>query len=179
MSRSHPTDAFVDESIRGPRYVMGCVLIAARDLPSIRTAVLSLPTRGRRLHFHDEDDGQRRALLSAVVELPISSFVVVGRRTHGISEFMVREACLARIVNELQARRVARLVVESRQDDSDDARTILRSRAPAPDLTFEHRAAAHEPVLGLADAVTWAAGAGDRWRSMIGPILDHVIQVRP
>ena len=27
MKRFRPTDAFVDESIRGQRYVMGCVLV--------------------------------------------------------------------------------------------------------------------------------------------------------
>jgi hypothetical protein len=33
MSRPfRPTDAFVDESIRGRRYIMGCVLVEARHL---------------------------------------------------------------------------------------------------------------------------------------------------
>jgi hypothetical protein len=158
---------------------MGCVLIAAKDLPSIRSAIADLPTRGRRLHFNNEDDGRRRRLLGAVTELPISALVVIAQRRHGVSEFMAREACLARIVGVLKARNVSRLVVESRQDDTDDAATILRSRAPDRVPTFEHRTARDEPVLGLADAVTWASGAGGRWRKLIEPILEGIIEVRP
>jgi hypothetical protein len=92
---------------------------------------------------------------------------------------MARDACLARLVVELRGRGVSRLVVESRQDDSDDAATILRSRAPDRVPTFEHRTSHQEPVLGLADAVTWAVGAGGRWRKLIKPILDRVIEVQP
>ena len=43
--RFRPTDAFVDESRRGRRYLMGWVLAQAKDLPSIRSAVELLPTR--------------------------------------------------------------------------------------------------------------------------------------
>ena len=44
--RFRPTDAFVDESIRGRRYLMGCVFIEARDLPTARRAVLDLVVGG-------------------------------------------------------------------------------------------------------------------------------------
>lgn len=115
--RFRPTDAFVDESIRGQRYLMGCVLVEARHLPTTRAAVAAMPTRGRRLHFNNEDDPQRRLLLSAFAELPVQAFVVVCHRKHGITEFAAREACLAAIVTEVQALHADRLVVETRQDD--------------------------------------------------------------
>ena len=35
--RFRPTDAFVDESIRGRRYLMGCVLFEARSLNDVRS----------------------------------------------------------------------------------------------------------------------------------------------
>ena len=52
--RFRPTDAFVDESIRGRRYLMGCVLAEARSLNDVRAEVAGLVTRGGRLHFHNE-----------------------------------------------------------------------------------------------------------------------------
>lgn len=177
--RFRPTDAFVDESVRGQRYLMGCVLIEARDLPTTRSAIGALPTRGRRLHFNNEDDAQRRILLAAIAELPVQAFVVVCHRRHGVSEFLAREACLAAIVAEAQSQRVGRLVIESRQDDSDDARTITRVRRPHPPLVFEHRTAQREPMLGLADGIAWAAGAGGNWRVLIDPLVHRIVELRP
>ena len=113
--RFRPTDAFVDESIRGPRYLMGCVLIEARHLPATRGAVTAMPTRGRRLHFNNEDDVQKRVLLASIAELPVRAYVVVCHRRHGITEFVAREACLAALVSEVQSQKVDRLVLESRQ----------------------------------------------------------------
>ena len=103
--RFRPTDAFVDESIRGQRYLMGCVLIEARDLAATRAAIGVLPTRGRRLHFNNEVDAQKRILLASIAELPVRAFVVVCHRRHGITEFIAREACLAALVSEVQSQR--------------------------------------------------------------------------
>jgi hypothetical protein len=152
--RFHPTDAFVDESIRAQRYLMGSVLIEQRHLSATRAAVVALPTRGRRLHFNSETDSQRRLLLTAIAELPIRALVVVCHRSHGVTEFAAREACLAALVTEAQNRSVERLVIESRQDDREDARVITRGETASPTLTFEHRRGHQEPMLGLADAIT-------------------------
>jgi hypothetical protein len=177
--RFRPTDAFVDESIRGRRYLMGCVLIEARDLPATRAAIGALPTRGRRLHFNNEDDAQKRLLLGAMIELPVRALVVVCHRRHGITEFAAREACLSALVSEVQALQVERLVLESRQDDREDARIIRRVRQAEPFLVFEHRIPQREPILGLADGISWAAGAGAAWQTLIAPLVDRVIELRP
>jgi len=162
--RFRPTDAFVDESIRGQRYIMGCVLIEARNLASTRVAIGALPTRGRRLHFNNEVDAQKRILLASIAELPVQAFIVVCHRRHRITEFVARAACLAALVSELQSQRVDRLVLESRQDDREDARIISKLRQPEPPLVFEHRTARREPMLGVGDGITWAAGAGAHWQ---------------
>jgi hypothetical protein len=177
--RFRPTDAFVDESRRGRRYLMGCVLAQAKDLPQIRSAAESLPTRGRRVHFNNEDDGRRRKLLAATAQLPITSFVVVCQRGHGTTFAAARDACLRAIVEELQERQVVRLVIESRSDDMDDVRTIVRSRSADALLVFEHRAPGFEPALGLADALVWAAGAGGAWTALAAPVLEGIRDVRP
>ena len=69
--------------------------------------------------------------------------------------------------------------MESRQDDRDDQRTILRSRAPEPLLTFDHRRGPDEPILWVADAVAWAYGAGNRWAPFADRVVDRVIELSP
>ena len=74
---------------------------------------------------------------------------------------------------------VDRLVIESRQDDSEDARIISRVRQPLPPLVFEHRIARREAMLGVADGITWAAGARADWQALIDPLVQQVIELRP
>jgi hypothetical protein len=139
--RIRATDAFVDESIRGRRYLTACVLVEARNLSAVRRPAQALVLSGRRLHFHNESAQRRRELLSAFAHMPVSAFVIVCSRRPGTSEFEARDRCLAAIVERLQAERVARLVIETRHDDRDDHRTINRVRAPRPELVYEHRLA--------------------------------------
>ena len=69
--------------------------------------------------------------------------------------------------------------IESRQDDHDDRRTIQRVRAAEPLMVFEHVEPVLEPLLWVADAVAWAAGAPVAWRALIDPIVTAVVTVRP
>jgi hypothetical protein len=156
--RFRPTDAFVDESIRGQRYLMACVLVQARDLPKMRADMSELAgTKSSRVHFNAELDSRRQTLLQTFAELPIESFVVTCQRRHGVTEFEARSRCLASIVATLQLRSVDRLVIEN---DVDDERTIHRQREPR--LVFEHRRGTDEPLLWIPDGVAWAVGAGPR-----------------
>lgn len=177
--RFRPSDAFVDESIRGQRYLMGCVLIEARHLTRVRRATAALVAPGKRLHFHQELDSMRRSALELFATMAVRVAVVVCTRRQGVSEFQARDACLAEIVRLLQERSVPRLTIESRQDDRDDQRTIGKSRLSEPSLVFDHRQGLREPLLWLADAVTWAYGAGGRWLPLVEPLLDDVTELRP
>jgi hypothetical protein len=177
--RFRATDAFVDESIRGQRYLMGCVLIEARHLTTVRRATAALVGDAKRLHFHQELDSMRRSALELFATMPVRVTMVVCTRTHGVSEFHARDACLAEIVRLLQERSVPRLTIESRQDDRDDQRTIVRSRLAEPSLVFDHRQGLREPLLWLADAVAWTFGAGGRWLSLVEPLIDDVTELRP
>jgi hypothetical protein len=177
--RFRPTDAFVDESIRGQRYLIGCVLIEARHLTGVRRATAALVGEGKRLHFHQELDSMRRSALELIASMPVRVTIVVRTRSHGLSEFHARDACLAEIVRLFQERSVPRSTIESRQDDRDDQRTIVRSRRSEPSLVFDHRQGLREPLLWIADAVTWAYGAGGRWLPLVEPLLDGVTELRP
>ena len=177
--RFRPTDAFVDESIRGQRYLMSCVLVEARHLTQVRRATAALVDEGKRLHFHQELNSMRRTALELIATMPVRVTVVVSSRRHGVSEFHARDACLAEIVRQLQDRSVPRLTVESRQDDRDDERTIVRNRRPEPALTFDHRQGQSEPILWVADAVAWAFGAGNRWMPLVDHVVERVVELRP
>ncbi len=121
----------------------------------------------------------RRTALELIATMPVRVTVVVCSRRHGVSEFHARDACLAEIVRQLQDRSVPRLTVESRQDDRDDQRTIVRNRRPEPALTFDHRQGQSEPILWVADAVAWAFGAGNRWMPLVEHVLERVVELRP
>lgn len=177
--RFRPTDAFVDESIRGQRYLMGCVLIEAKHLARLRADVEGLVLTGGRVHFHNESTGRRREILTRFAEYPISAFAVVCHRNHGVTEFLARELCLSTVVERLQNDEVPHLVIESRHDDREDHLTVPRVRRAEPPLIWEHRLGAEESLLWIADGITWAVGAGAVWRQLIDPILRDVIELRP
>ena len=175
--RFRPTDAFVDESIRGQRYIMACVLIDVRHLPAARPAVEALAWFGGRVHFHNESKRRRRDILEVFASLPIKVDVVEVQRGHGVTEFAARERCLATIVERLQDEQVSHLTVESRMDDREDQRTIGRTRRPLPPLVFEHRMGTDDPMLWVADGLAWAVGAAANWRDLVRPILRDVVDL--
>ena len=77
MRRFRPTDAFVDESIRGQRYLMGCALIEARQLADVRPAVAALGIDGMRVHFNNESNRQKARVLSAIASMPLRAIVTI------------------------------------------------------------------------------------------------------
>jgi hypothetical protein len=74
---------------------------------------------------------------------------------------------------------VPRLVIESRDDDREDERHLVRVRRPEPLLVFEHRRASAEPMLWVADALAWAHGTGANWRVLVEPVIDAIAELRP
>jgi hypothetical protein len=158
---------------------MGCVLIEARHVASLRGDVEGLVLAGGRVHVHNESPHRRREILTRFADYPMSAFVVVCHRKYGVTEFRAREVCLSAIVERLQNDAVPHLVIESRQDDREDHLSIPRARRAEPPLIWEHRLGAEEPLLWIADCITWAVGAAAAWRRLIDPILRDVIELRP
>jgi hypothetical protein len=172
------TDAFVDESVRGRRYLMACVMAEARHLPELRLAMRALAVH-ERVHFNNESARRKRLVLSAIAEMPIGVFIAVAQRGHGATEFTARNACLTAVVERVQRHDVPRLVIESRDDDREDERHLVRVRQPEPWLVFEHRRASAEPMLWVADAIAWAYGAGSNWRPLIESLVNDVAELHP
>ncbi len=179
MKRFRPTDAFVDESIRGQRYVMGCVPVEARHLAMLRPAIESLAVTTSRIHFNNESAKQKRLVLDAIAQMPVQVFATVCRKDHHVDEYRARAESVAEIVRRAQQLAVTNLILESRQDDRDDVRVITRVRQPQPILRFEHRPGKQERMLWAADAVTWAIAAGPAWSGRLGAVLTDVIDIRP
>lgn len=71
------------------------------------------------------------------------------------------------------------LVLETRQDDRDDERVIMRTRTKEPFMVFEHRPGKLERMLSIADALTWAVGSGHPWTNRFGDVLTDVIELQP
>lgn len=145
----------------------------------MRLALKNLTEAHRRIHFHNESTKRRREILMAITEMPVSAVVFVARAKQGVRESDARAACMSDLVLMLQADAVQRLVIESRQDDRSDVAVIERARTREPRLVFEHRRPDDDPLLWVADALTWAAGAGREWRDLIEPVLDGVRNVTP
>jgi len=177
--RFRPTGAFVDESIRGRRYIMGCVLVEARHLAVLRPEMDRLAVTTSRIHFNNETDDQKRRVLDAIAAMPIQAFATVCSKDHQVDEFRARAERVAEIVRQIQRREVRSLVLESRQDDRDDERIIARTREKEPLLVFEHRPGKVERMHWIADAVTWAVGSGSSWTVRLSDVLTDVIEIDP
>ena len=143
--RFRPTDAFVDESIRGDRYIMSCVLAEARALRDLRLSMEELALHGQ-VHFRKESVRRRPMLIATISVLPVEAFAVVVKRAPGVSHEDARRDCLSAIVNTLQERGVPRLTLDRTTVAAVDAQTIRRARRREPLLTFEHRASRDEPI---------------------------------
>jgi hypothetical protein len=100
-------------------------------------------------------------------------------RTHGVTEFVERDACLSEIVKRLQMLEVSRLSIESRQDDRYVRRTIQRVRSDERLLVFDHVEPIGEPILWIADAVTWAVGSAAPWSNLVEGLVVEIVEVRP
>jgi hypothetical protein len=159
---------------------MGCVLVSGRDLAFTRRRVRSLLQPGqRRIHFHDERPARRATLLADFADLPVAALAVVVHRSHRTSEFRARAVAMAALVEAAQQRGLERLIIESRQDDRDDVATIQRVRKASPPLRFEFRSGVDDPLLWLADGVTWATAAGGEWPARLGSVLREIRHIRP
>jgi hypothetical protein len=171
-----PTDAYADESQRGARYALACVLTRAPDHAAIRSAVRQLMRpRQKRIHFHDESSAERLRLIGGFADLPIRTLTLVSKVRQGVDAEAARAECMVRLVQLLQEMEVPRLVIESRHYDRRDEVTIVRARKPTPPLLFEHRVPDAEPLLWIADGLAWAALASREGRQRLAAVtLRHV-----
>lgn len=180
-----PVHAFVDESSRSCRYLLASAVVMPSDLSAIRTCLRGMLLPGaREIHFRKERDVRRRAVADVVARLPIRS-TIYSCESERAGE-AARQACLARLTEDLLTADAHRVVLDSRntrdgndQDryDRDTIRRVLGKRPSETLLVYEHMASTSEELLWLPDVVAWCWGSGGRWRKRIENIVDAEVLV--
>lgn len=158
--------AFVDESFAGS-YMVAAAVVPVGDVNAHRAVLRGVLQPGqRRIHFKDERPARKDLVLSAIDTLDVSAVVYVTK-----NDRQARGACLARMVPDLAAAGVTRLVLE--RDDSlltFDQRTLdALKREHCPDLYYDHQRAHNDLLLCLPDAIAWCWAKGARWRQRVAP----------
>ena len=171
--------AFVDESQRGPHYLMAAALIDPGGLAAARAHLRAMLLPGqRRLHFAKERPPRRRSLLTAMSDLKVR--VRLYESTE--KEEAARQRVMAALLADLVAWRGRRMVIESRHYSQNDkerqaiAKAVRSGDAPE-DLIYDHMRAHEEPLLWVADAVAWAYGARGEWRPRVAGLINQVRRV--
>jgi hypothetical protein len=165
--------AFVDESKRHG-LLLAVALVTPRDLAPIRSTMrhLCLP-RQTRVHFKEESNRRRQAIIDAICATRVTVDLYDGTAVR--SEKEARAACLHQIVVDLAKVGGRRLVIE--QEDSmlrADTHVLFNSRRQAgveDVLTYDHLRPQAEPLLWIADAAAWCWTQGPGWRRRIAPIV--------
>jgi hypothetical protein len=164
---------FVDESIRGQRYLLSCVFIETKHLSKIRISLHRFVGPNRHVHFRHESNTTRAAFLELISSLDVSCFIVETRMDQGVNTRVARAKCISLLVNYVQDRsKATRLVIEDFSDSKSDVQVIQAVRKKSPILNFEHRDGKHCPELWIADAIVWAYGFGPRWKNRVQSLID-------
>lgn len=167
-------EGFADESIRRDRYMMCVAVIRPDQLGSMRRAVRGLCLPGQRnLHMREESDRRKRSIISCLCDLGVRCRVYVGRGR----ERDARALCVSKLMEDLAAEGLVRLVLETRHGrDVEDRNTIfpIVRKLGLNQLRYEHLRPSEEPLLWIPDAVAWAYGAGGDWTRRVAPVVEKV-----
>jgi hypothetical protein len=171
------TTGYVDESVRGPWYMMALVLVPPEQRRTLDRRLRSLYLRGqRRIHMGDESPSRRREIISALVGLAIYGAVYLAPRPVASA----RPACLSAIAAYALNHGANHLILD-RGDDRQNTRdkSVLRDMLAKSEMSYRHAPSGEFPGLQAADILAWAYGAGDDWRRRVAPIVGHVERLRP
>lgn len=165
--------AFLDESRRGPTYLVAVVIALPRDLDRVRTALRAKVKPGqRRLHFKKESDSRRGEVLGLLQGLGIRARIWTCDHSN---DRVARHACLRGAGGHLVNIGAARLVLEScAHQDAHDRHTLALVQRKIFELTYEHFRAHEDPMLWASDAIAWAYGAGGEWRRRVSGLVEEV-----
>jgi hypothetical protein len=169
--------AFLDESRRGPTYLVAMVIAHPRDLDRVRTALRAKVKPGqRRLHFQRENVPRRREIIALLHRLDVRARIFACEHSN---DRLARHVCLAAAGHHLINISAARLVLEScAHQDADDRHTLALVKRKIFELTYEHFRAHEDPMLWASDAIAWAYGAGGDWRNRVAGLLEGVHQLK-
>ncbi|MEV6240008.1 hypothetical protein [Lentzea sp. NPDC051838] len=173
--------AFVDESRRNATYLLAAAIVDPGELTKLRKLLMSLRMPNQReLHFKKETPARRKQILSALAAAVIHVDIYLACCRKG--EERARQACVARLTDDVLKAGVTRLVFDSREvrDDHDllTIRTALGKSAWGTGLYYEHLPSESDPLLWIADIVAWCYGAGGDWLRRVQPLMGDVVDMR-
>jgi hypothetical protein len=160
---------FADETRRQGRYGIACpcqVEIVSKVMRG------SLRPGTRRSHFSKLRDCDRRLVVDQLGQENICALYVSARGR----QIDARSECWRILVPQLVELRVIKLTIEQIDEggkarDLRDIRSALLALDREPRLAYKHEDQVGKPLLWVADAIAWCAGAGGTWRARIAPIL--------
>ncbi|HEU0089456.1 MAG TPA: hypothetical protein VFQ77_17735 [Pseudonocardiaceae bacterium] len=163
---------FADETVRQGRYDVAVVIVCRCQRMIVSKVMQGLVRPGmRRGHFSKQRDRDRRLVVSQLALEDIHALYATARG----SQTDARSKCWRTLVPQIVRLGVVELTIERMEGgearDRRDIREALVAMGRASDLTYTHKDPAGEPMLWVADAVAWCAGAGRTWRARIDSIL--------
>lgn len=167
---------FVDESKRAG-YVVVAVSVDPDRVDGVRRALRAMLLPGQNsLHFRDERDGRRRALLAQMSALEVSATVYVSGDRHAVQ---ARRSCLQALAADAAGQEVEMIWLELADGDLPaDRRTLFQAQQELKaGFVYRHVRAPQEPGLWVADGVAWAWPQGGRWRQCVAAMIGDVVQV--
>ncbi|MFJ3384876.1 MULTISPECIES: hypothetical protein [unclassified Curtobacterium] len=154
--------AYVDESEPGDArdpgaYILAAVLVAEAAADDVRSALVALkPRSAKKLHWTESDARHRERIVAEVTAAPVTFIGVVAVLDVLARSERRRRITFERLLLELTAVGVDRVVLESRGPaDRFDRQHVdaLRSRRLLVDVRVDHMPGAAEPLLWAADAM--------------------------
>jgi hypothetical protein len=162
---------FVDEC-KSKGYRIAAAAVMPSDIGAFDRALRRLTRPGqRRIHFTNESDASRRALISAVARLRIC---VVVYQVSGVSDRLARPLCLDALVDDLVGSEVGGLVLERDESvEAADRRIIADAlrRRKNRSLHYVHANAHEQPQLWISDMVAWCCYKGGDWRRRVDGLI--------
>lgn len=169
--------AFVDESLRSGRYLLGCVVVDVSAAGPMRRDVRKLLLANeRRLHIRKSDRPQRLRILGTLARWDLDARIYECRHRDSVGSEEARQLGIERLIADLQATGKATTVYIERREGADDRdrATIIRVRRRRPPLEFHHLRPPDDPLLWLPDCIAWAVGAGGEWQQVLGGTVDVI-----
>lgn len=168
-----PSNSFVDESVRGSKYILAAVIVEHTRHQGLRRELKGLRHFGKSsLHMHKEVVGRKRLIASAVAQMEISCVIAV-QELSGQSLMSARINCLNELSGCELVRATSQLTLETSNSVELD-KNILSNIAYEYSGMFphyRHLPSAQEPLLWLPDIIAWCVGKGGEFENLVKPLL--------
>jgi hypothetical protein len=167
------SNSFIDESVRGSKYLLAAVIVDHTRHQDIRRELKSLRQFGRSsLHMHREVIGRKRLIASSVAQMEITCVLAV-QELSGQSLMSARIKCLNELSGHELVRSTSQLTLETSNSIELDKKILSNSAYEFSGKFphYRHLSSAQEPLLWLPDIIAWCAGKGGEFENIVKPLL--------